>query len=75
MELTAAAAWLNTSFADFDLAIMLAVHKLYEAAGFSARSLKLLPSSETAASASLYFPFFSCFSRKQDASELQCYSA
>ena len=34
MELTAAAAWLNTSFADFDLAIMLAVHKLYEAAGW-----------------------------------------
>ena len=34
MELTAVAAWLNTTFADFDLAIMLAVHKLYEAAGW-----------------------------------------
>ena len=34
MELTAVAAWLNNSFADFDLAVMLAVHKLYEAAGW-----------------------------------------
>ena len=34
MELTAAAAWLNTTFADFDLAIMLAVHKLYEMASW-----------------------------------------
>lgn len=34
MELTAVAAWLNVTFADFDLAIMLAVHKLYELAGW-----------------------------------------
>ena len=34
MELTLVAAWLNTTFAEFDLAIMLAVHKLYEAAGW-----------------------------------------
>ena len=34
MELTAAAAWLNSSFAEFDTAIMVAVHKLYEAAGW-----------------------------------------
>ncbi len=34
MELTAVAAWLNASFADFDMAIMLAVHKLYDAAAW-----------------------------------------
>ena len=34
MELTAAAAWLNANFADFDLAIMLAVHKLYDLASW-----------------------------------------
>ena len=34
MELTAVAAWLNYTFADFDLAVMQAVHKLYEAAGW-----------------------------------------
>ena len=34
MELTLAAAWLNNTFAEFDLAVMLAVHKLYEAAGW-----------------------------------------
>ena len=32
MELTAAAAWLNNSFADFDAAVAVAVHKLYEIA-------------------------------------------
>lgn len=34
MELTAAAAWLNLTFADFDTAVMVAVHKLYELAGW-----------------------------------------
>ena len=34
MELTAVAAWLNSTFAEFDLAIMVAVHKLYEVAGW-----------------------------------------
>lgn len=32
MELTAAAAWLNASFAEMDLSIAVAVHKLYELA-------------------------------------------
>ena len=30
MELTAAAQWLNTVFADFDVAVTVAVHRLYE---------------------------------------------
>ena len=33
MQLTAAALWLNTVFASFDIEVTLAVHKLYEAAG------------------------------------------
>lgn len=33
MELTAAAAWLNTTFANFDQSITVAIHKLYEAGG------------------------------------------
>ncbi len=33
MQLTAAAAWLNTTFASFDLGVTLAVHKLYDWAG------------------------------------------
>ena len=34
MEITAAAQWINTAFADFDVAVTLAVHKLYEAGGW-----------------------------------------
>lgn len=34
MTLTAAAMWLNTVFAGFDYSIMMAVHKLYDAAGW-----------------------------------------
>lgn len=34
MELTAAAAWLNASFADMDIAVAVAVHKLYELASW-----------------------------------------
>lgn len=33
MEITAAALWLNTFFADFDLGITLALHRLYDFAG------------------------------------------
>ena len=33
MELTSAAYWLNTAFADFDQSVTAGVHKLYEAAG------------------------------------------
>ena len=33
MELTAGAAWLNTTFAQFDQTVTLAVHKLYESCG------------------------------------------
>ena len=33
MEMTAAAAWLNTTFANFDQSITTAVHKLYESCG------------------------------------------
>ena len=33
MELTAAAAWLNTTFANFDQSITTAVHRLYESCG------------------------------------------
>lgn len=33
MELTAAAAWLNTTFETFDQSITVAIHKLYEACG------------------------------------------
>lgn len=33
MQLSAAAQWLNTTFAGFDMSITSAVHKLYEAAG------------------------------------------
>ncbi len=33
MELTAAAAWLNTTFAGFDQSVTQAVHKLYESCG------------------------------------------
>ena len=34
MELTAAAAWLNTAFAAFDQSVTLGVHRLYDAAGW-----------------------------------------
>lgn len=34
MELTAVALWLNTTFAAFDLNVALAIHRLYEAAGW-----------------------------------------
>ncbi len=33
MEMTAAAAWLNTTFANFDQSITTAVHRLYESCG------------------------------------------
>lgn len=33
MEITAAAQWINTAFADFDLSITTAVHKLYDIGG------------------------------------------
>ena len=33
MEMTAAAAWLNSTFANFDAGVTLAIHKLYEACG------------------------------------------
>lgn len=34
MEITAAAHWINTAFADFDLGVTAAVHKLYEVGGW-----------------------------------------
>lgn len=34
MEITAAALWLNTFFSEFDLGITLAIHRLYELAGW-----------------------------------------
>lgn len=34
MELTAVAAWLNYTFADFDVGVTLAIHKLYEVAAW-----------------------------------------